>query len=81
MTNVAIAVALLPQALGSGPGSFFRKPMAVVTMGGVLGSAVFTLLLIPVLYGKIDRIGAAVRRGVVRLETGEYEVQTDDDSR
>ncbi len=76
MTNVAIAIALLPQALGSGPGSFFRKPMAVVTMGGVLGSAVFTLLLIPVLYQKLDRIGAAIRRRIVRLETGEYPVQT-----
>jgi len=74
MTNVAIAIALLPQALGTGPGSFFRKPMAVVTMGGVLGSAVFTLMLVPVLYGKLDRIGAAIRRRVVKLETGEYPV-------
>jgi HAE1 family hydrophobic/amphiphilic exporter-1 len=74
MTNVAIAIALLPQALGSGPGSFFRKPMAVVTMGGVLGSAVFTLLLVPVLYGKLDRIGAVVRRKVEELETGEHPV-------
>ena len=74
MTNVAIAIALLPQALGSGAGSFFRKPMAVVTMGGVLGSAVFTLMLVPVLYGKLDRIGAAIRRRVVKLETGEYPI-------
>jgi len=72
MTNVAIAIALVPQALGSGPGSFYRIPMAVVTMGGVLVSAVFTLLLIPVLYIKIDRIGSAIRRRVERIETGEY---------
>jgi HAE1 family hydrophobic/amphiphilic exporter-1 len=74
MTNVAIAIALVPQALGSGPGSFFRKPMAVVTMGGVLGSAVFTLILIPVLYEKLDRIGDLVRRQVQRIETGEHPV-------
>jgi HAE1 family hydrophobic/amphiphilic exporter-1 len=72
MTNVAIAIALVPQALGSGPGSFFRKPMAVVTMGGVLGSAVFTLVLIPVIYEKLDRIGDTLRRQVRRIETGEY---------
>ena len=77
MTNVAIAIALLPQALGTGPGSFFRKPMAVVTMGGVLGSAVFTLLLVPVLYGKLDRIGAAIRRKVVELETGEHPIPSE----
>jgi HAE1 family hydrophobic/amphiphilic exporter-1 len=74
MTNVAIVIALVPQALGSGPGSFFRKPMAVVTMGGVLGSAVFTLILIPVIYEKLDRIGVALRRQVKRIETGEYPV-------
>lgn len=74
MTNVAIAIALVPQALGSGPGSFFRKPMAVVTMGGVLGSAVFTLVLIPVIYEKLDRVGSLLRRQVQRIETGEYPV-------
>jgi len=72
MTNVAIAIALLPQAMGSGPGSFFRKPMAIVTMGGVLGSAVFTLMLIPVIYEKLDRIGDVLRRQIKRIETGEY---------
>jgi HAE1 family hydrophobic/amphiphilic exporter-1 len=74
MTNTAIAIALLPQAVGSGPGSFYRIPMAVVTMGGVLGSAVFTLMLIPVLYVKFDRIGAAIHDRVLRFETGEHPV-------
>jgi HAE1 family hydrophobic/amphiphilic exporter-1 len=54
MTNVAIAIALLPQAVGSGPGAFYRIPMAVVTIGGVLVSAVFTLFLIPTIYQKLD---------------------------
>ena len=74
MTNVAIAIALVPQAMGSGPGSFYRVPMAVVTIGGVLMSAVFTLLLIPVIYEKLDRVGTALRRQVLRIETGEYPV-------
>jgi HAE1 family hydrophobic/amphiphilic exporter-1 len=76
MTNLAIAIALVPQATGSGPGSFYRIPMAVVTMGGVLVSAVFTLLLIPVIYEKLDRVGAALRRQVLRIETGEHPVVT-----
>ncbi len=74
MTNVAIAIALVPQAVGSGAGSFYRVPMAVVTIGGVLMSAVFTLLLIPVIYEKLDRVGAALRRQVLRIETGEHPV-------
>lgn len=59
MTNVAIAMALLPQSLGSGAGSFYRVPMAVVTIGGVLVAAVFTLFLIPVIYQKLDRFAFA----------------------
>ena len=59
MTNVAIAVALIPQALGSGAGAVFRAPMAVVTIGGVLVAAVFTLFLIPVIYTKLDRFAFA----------------------
>jgi HAE1 family hydrophobic/amphiphilic exporter-1 len=54
MTNVAIAIALLPQALGSGAGAFYRIPMAIVTIGGVLVAAVFTLFLIPIIYVKLD---------------------------
>ncbi len=55
MANIAIIFALLPQAVASGPGAAFRVPMAVVTMGGVALSAVFTLFLIPVIYVKLDR--------------------------
>jgi HAE1 family hydrophobic/amphiphilic exporter-1 len=62
MTNVAIAIALLPQALGSGPGSFYRIPMAIVTIGGVLVAALFTLFLIPVIYVKVDRLAFGARR-------------------
>ncbi len=59
MSNVAIAVALIPQALGTGEGAAFRVPMAVVTIGGVLVAAVFTLFLIPVIYTKLDRFARA----------------------
>jgi hydrophobic/amphiphilic exporter-1 (mainly G- bacteria), HAE1 family len=55
MTNIAIVFALIPQAVSSGAGAAFRVPMAVVTIGGVLLSAVFTLFLIPVIYTKLDR--------------------------
>jgi hydrophobic/amphiphilic exporter-1 (mainly G- bacteria), HAE1 family len=54
MSNVAIAAALLPQAIGSGPGAGFSAPMAVVTIGGALVAAVFTLFLIPVIYVKVE---------------------------
>jgi hydrophobic/amphiphilic exporter-1 (mainly G- bacteria), HAE1 family len=61
MTNIAIVFALIPQAVSSGAGAAFRVPMAVVTIGGVTLSAVFTLFLIPVIYTKLDRL--TPRRG------------------
>ncbi|UCH82924.1 MAG: efflux RND transporter permease subunit [Candidatus Latescibacterota bacterium] len=54
IANLAIAIGMLPQALG-GAGSEFRAVMAIVTMGGVLVSAVFTLYAIPVTYDILDR--------------------------
>jgi HAE1 family hydrophobic/amphiphilic exporter-1 len=54
IANLAIAIGMLPQALG-GAGSEFRAVMAIVTMGGVLVSAVFTLYVIPVIYEILDR--------------------------
>ncbi len=54
IANLAIAIGMLPQALG-GAGSEFRAVMAIVTMGGVLVSAVFTLYVIPVTYDVLDR--------------------------
>ena len=55
MSNIAIVFALIPQAVAGGAGANFRVPMAVVTIGGVMLSAVFTMLLIPVIYSKLDR--------------------------
>lgn len=68
MSTLAIAFAILPQALG-GADAGFQVAMAVVTMGGVLFSAVFTLFLIPVVYEYMDRFtvqGRKERRGRTR---------------
>jgi len=61
MTNLAIAVGMVPQALSSGSGAEFRIAMAVVTMGGVLVSAVFTLMIIPSLYYSFERMVDRIR--------------------
>lgn len=61
MSTLAIALAILPQALG-GADAGFQVAMAVVTMGGVLFSAVFTLFLIPVVYEYMDRFTVQGRK-------------------
>ncbi len=48
MTSSAMALGMLPVALGSGVGSEFRAPMGVAVIGGVISSTVLTLLVVPV---------------------------------
>lgn len=70
MSNIAIVFALIPQAVSTGSGANFRVPMAVVTIGGVLLSAVFTLFLIPVIYTKLDRFETASAAAPAAAPTG-----------
>ncbi len=56
MANLAIALGMLPQLISQGAGSEFRAPMAVVQIGGVLISAVFTLFVVPVVYTLFDNL-------------------------
>ena len=72
MANLAIAVGMIPQAMG-GSGVEYRTPMAVVQIGGVLLSAVFTIFVIPVIYSMVDRLtpaGRRERREVAGQESG-----------
>jgi HAE1 family hydrophobic/amphiphilic exporter-1 len=62
MSNLAIAVGMVPQLVLGGSGSEFREPMAVVQIGGVLISAIFTLFVIPVVYTLLDRLTLAGRK-------------------
>jgi HAE1 family hydrophobic/amphiphilic exporter-1 len=61
MANLAIAVGMIPQAM-AGAGAEYRAPMAVVQIGGVLMSALFTLFVIPVAYTIMDRMTLRGRR-------------------
>jgi len=62
MANLAIAIGMIPQLIGGGAGSEFRAPMAVVQIGGVLISALFTLFVVPVVYTLFDRLTLTGRR-------------------
>ncbi len=62
MANLAIAIGMIPQAVSGGPASEIRTSMAVVQIGGVLFSTVFTLFVIPVIYTLVDRFSLSGRR-------------------
>jgi len=50
MANTAVILGMLPLALGIGKGAEMRAPMAIVSIGGIISSSIFTLFLIPILY-------------------------------
>ncbi len=56
MTSAAMVLGMLPTALGTGPGSEFRGPMAMGVIGGVISSTFLTLLVVPVFYLLIEGI-------------------------
>ncbi len=67
MTTVMLVAAMIPMALGQGPGSGSRASMAKVILGGQTLSLVLTLLVTPVAYSLLDDFGKWLRRMLGRL--------------
>jgi len=61
MTSAAMVLGMLPTALGRGPGSEFRAPMALVVIGGVISSTLLTLFVVPVVFLAVERLRGSGR--------------------
>jgi HAE1 family hydrophobic/amphiphilic exporter-1 len=66
MTGISMIFGVLPAALGVGPGSETRQPMAVATAAGMFSSMMLTLLVVPVFYLVLDDAVAALRHRLLR---------------
>ena len=67
MTALSMIFGVLPAALGIGPGSESRAPMAIATAAGMFSSTLLTLLVVPVFYLIFDDAMEATKRGLRRL--------------
>jgi len=56
MTAISMIFGVLPAAVGVGPGSETRAPMAVATAAGMFSSTVLTLLIVPVFYVVLEDV-------------------------
>lgn len=54
MTTVAMAMGMLPNALGLGTDPSFKQPTAIVVIGGLLTSTVLSLILVPIVFTYVD---------------------------
>jgi hydrophobe/amphiphile efflux-1 (HAE1) family protein len=57
MTSAAMAIGMVPTAVGTGLGAEFRAPMAISIIGGVITSTFLTLLVVPVVFAGMERLG------------------------
>ena len=60
MTTVMLVAAMVPMAMGKGPGTAGRAGMAKVILGGQILSLLLTLLVTPVAYSLWESIIAWV---------------------
>jgi hydrophobic/amphiphilic exporter-1 (mainly G- bacteria), HAE1 family len=56
MTSAAMAIGMVPTAVGRGQGFEFRAPMAVSVIGGVITSTFLTLIVIPSVFVLMEKL-------------------------
>lgn len=69
MTTATTVLGLLPLALGMGEGGEMRRPMALTVILGLVTSTLLTLVVIPVLYDRVEALVDLFRRAPVGGET------------
>jgi hydrophobic/amphiphilic exporter-1 (mainly G- bacteria), HAE1 family len=70
MTTAMLVAAMVPIALGKGPGAGARASMAKVIIGGQMLSLVLALIVTPVFYVLLDSTVGMARRAAGRLRGG-----------
>jgi multidrug efflux pump subunit AcrB len=61
MTSIATMMAAVPPALGLGPGSEIRTPMAIAVIGGLVVSTALSLFVVPSFFVAADGLQARAR--------------------
>lgn len=62
MTTIAMVIAMVPIAIAAGAGSEWKNGLAIVLIGGLTSSMIFTIILVPVTYRAFDIIGEYLKK-------------------
>ena len=83
MTTLATLLGFLPLALALGEGSEVRSPMAITVMGGLAVSTLLTLIVVPIVYERLDRKRDSyyVERGLRRRGSVETQLEASEGAR
>jgi HAE1 family hydrophobic/amphiphilic exporter-1 len=63
MTTAAMVFGMLPLALGLGSAGEMKQAMGVVLIGGLVFGLLVTMILVPVSFLSIERLGARMKKG------------------
>ena len=64
MTSIAMAIGMVPTAIGTGTGAEFRSPMAIAVIGGVISSTALTLIVVPIIFAGVEWLNLKNLRGL-----------------
>ncbi|MBO1927310.1 efflux RND transporter permease subunit [Thiomicrorhabdus sp. 6S2-11] len=56
MTASIAALGLVPLVFAEGPGSEIQRPLAIVVIGGLISSTLLTLLILPIIYRRFNKV-------------------------
>jgi HAE1 family hydrophobic/amphiphilic exporter-1 len=67
MTSFALIIGTLPVAIGISETASMRTSMGVAIIGGLISSTILTLVVVPALFGYIDRFRVWIKDRLWRL--------------
>jgi len=68
MTAMTTILGMVPMAISSSEGSEMWRPMGIVVIGGLTVATFITLIIVPVLYGMVNRHGDEKRKAKRRKD-------------
>jgi HAE1 family hydrophobic/amphiphilic exporter-1 len=66
MTTLAMIFGMLPLALSNGESAEVQKPMAYAIIGGMTTSTILTLIVVPVVFASLHRLGHVTAQKFIR---------------
>jgi HAE1 family hydrophobic/amphiphilic exporter-1 len=71
MTTLAMVIAMFPIAFAAGAGAEWKNGLAMVLIGGLTSSLIFTIIIVPVMYIVIDIWKGDIKRTVAKQNAKE----------
>jgi HAE1 family hydrophobic/amphiphilic exporter-1 len=73
ITSLTVIAAMMPAAIGLGPGVETNRPLSLVVMGGMVSSTILTLIVVPAVYSLVEN---AIARRRARQTVAPAQVET-----